>query len=434
MENQDDEKLIQGFDKNQNLEEGLNSKPSGKLKIILIILCVIIVIAIIAVVLYFTIFKKDSSDDSGDNDDEDDTYQTVLDTIPQEEMNKARNAFKQYQFIDSVNSSLVLDYNLFIPENYTIEKKYPLVIFMHDASLVGESNINNTIVKSVGGPIFATDREQKKHQCFVLAPQYSEVIIDDNNGGYSKSEYINVTVRLIQKLTEDYSINTDRIYSTGQSMGAMTTLYLLANYQNLLAAGLVVDGQWKIDELQGLPNATFTYFAAGSNGKAYRGQLEVKDYLTSLNISYSEIIDMNAHDNITILNNVTEEIYSSNYPHNFNKFKDGSVLPPNSKNAHEHTSSFKYGFRIDEVRDWLFKQNKVKCAENTYYSEDGKCAKINFCKLIDVDLGCQKCIYDYYLSADEDSCTQDKNCKNGDKKNGECDQKEKICKEKSDEK
>lgn len=102
MENQDDEKLIQGFDKNQNLEEGLNSKPSGKLKIILIILCVIIVIAIIAVVLYFTIFKKDSSDDSGDNDDEDDTYQTVLDTIPQEEMNKARNAFKQYQFIDSV--------------------------------------------------------------------------------------------------------------------------------------------------------------------------------------------------------------------------------------------------------------------------------------------------------------------------------------------
>lgn len=142
---------------------------------------------------------------------------------------------------------------------------------MHDASIVGAKNINSTLVRSVGGPIFATEREQKKHQCFVLAPQYSEVIIDDNNGGYSKSEYINVTVRLIQKLIKDYSINTDRIYSTGQSMGAMTTLYLLANYQNLLAAGLVVDGQWKLDELQGLPNTTFTYFAAGSNGKAYEG-------------------------------------------------------------------------------------------------------------------------------------------------------------------
>ena len=76
-------------------------------------------------------------------------------------------------------------------------------------------------------------------------------------------------MRLIQKLTEDYSIDKDRIYSTGQSMGAMTTLYLLANYQNLLAPGIVVDGQWRLDELQGLTNATFTYFAAGSDGKAF---------------------------------------------------------------------------------------------------------------------------------------------------------------------
>ena len=50
-------------------------------------------------------------------------------------------------------------------------------------------------------------------------------------------------MRLIEKICEDYSINKDRIYSTGQSMGAMTTLYLLANYPNLLAAGLIVDGQ-----------------------------------------------------------------------------------------------------------------------------------------------------------------------------------------------
>ena len=444
METQDDEKLIQGFDKNQNLEDDLNTKSSGTLKIVLIILGVIVVLAVIAIVLYYTVFKKSSNDDSGDkSDEEDETYQTVLDTIPQEEMDNARKAFQQLQFTDTVNSSLVMDYNLFVPENYTEEKKYPLVIFIHDASIVGAKNINSTLVRSVGGPIFATEREQKKHQCFVLAPQYSEVIIDDNNGGYSKSEYINVTVRLIQKLIKDYSINTDRIYSTGQSMGAMTTLYLLANYQNLLAAGLVVDGQWKLDELQGLPNATFTYFAAGSNGKAYRGQLEVKDYLKSLNITYREIMDMNAQDNITLLNNVTKDMYSYNYSHNFIKFKDGSVLPPNAKNAHEHTSSFKYGFRIDEVRDWLFAQNKVKCEENTYYSEDGKCANTNFCKLINEDSSCQKCIYGYYLTNDKESCTKDEKCKSGDKKNGECiecidnyylDENEKICKEKSDEK
>ena len=116
METQEDEKLIQGFDKNQNLEDDLNTKSSGTLKIVLIILGVIVVLAVIAIVLYYTVFKKSSSDDSGDNDDEEDeTYQTVLDTIPQEEMDNARKAFQQLQFTDTINSSLVLDYNLFVP-------------------------------------------------------------------------------------------------------------------------------------------------------------------------------------------------------------------------------------------------------------------------------------------------------------------------------
>ena len=282
-------------------------------------------IVVVVIVLVFTVFKKkssnenkdsetdsstDESTDKGKGEDKDDSTQSVLDTVPQEEMDKARSAFKQFTYTDSVNSDYVLNYNLFIPENYTTEKKYPLIIFIHDASLVGSNNTNNTIMKSVGGPIWATDREQKKHQSFVLAPQYNEIVIDDNNGKYSKSEYINVTVRLIQNITGNYSINTDRIYSTGQSMGTMTTLYLLANYQNLLAGGIVVDGQWRLDELQGLTNATFTYFAEGGDEKAFKGQTEVKEYLTSLNLSYGVVTDLNAQDNIIILNNATKERYN----------------------------------------------------------------------------------------------------------------------------
>ena len=68
-------------------------------------------------------------------------------------------------------------------------------------------------------------------------------------------------------------------------MGAMTTLYLLANYPDLLTAGIIVDGQWKIDEIKGVSNATFTYFAAGGDMKAFNGQTEVKQYLASLNIT-----------------------------------------------------------------------------------------------------------------------------------------------------
>ena len=72
----------------------------------------------------------------------------------------------------------------------------------------------------------------------------------------------------------------------------------------------MVDGQWRLDELQGLTNATFTYFAAGSDGKAFKGQTEVREYLDSLNLSFGFLNNINAQDNIDTLNNVTQEMYS----------------------------------------------------------------------------------------------------------------------------
>ena len=92
-------------------------------------------------------------------------------------------------------------------------------------------------------------------------------------------------------------------------MGVMTTLFLLANEQNLLTAWLVVDGQWRLDKLQGLTNETFTYFVEGEDKKAFKGQTEVKEYLTSLNLSYGVVTNLNAQNNVTILNNTTQEMY-----------------------------------------------------------------------------------------------------------------------------
>ena len=187
-----------------------------------------------------------------------------LDTISLEDLNKARKSFKQYNFTDTKDPSKNLYYNLFVPENYTKSEIYPLIVFIGDASTVGKKS--SPLTQTVGVPIWATDMIQKKHNCFVLIPEYNEVIIDDRHG-YSKSEYINVTVRLISQIKTEYNIDPNRIYGTGQSMGAMTTLYLLANNPDLFAAGLIVDGQWKIDELEGWTNATFTYFAAVGDDK-----------------------------------------------------------------------------------------------------------------------------------------------------------------------
>ena len=250
--------LVKGFNEKVENDNPESNTPKNRTKFIIIGSIIIAIIAIVIVVLILVVFKKDN-EEQGEDIYHEESY-SEIDTIPNSEMNKARASFKQYKYIDSVNSSYILEYNLFIPSGYTKEKKYPLVLFMEDGSLVGK-DIKTPITETVGGPIWATDRMQKKFECFVLAPEYVEAIIDDNRG-YSKSEYINVTVRLIKDLMKNYTIDENRLYSTGQSMGAMTTIYMLANYPNFFAAGLICDGQWKLDELEGIENATFTYIVA----------------------------------------------------------------------------------------------------------------------------------------------------------------------------
>jgi predicted peptidase len=183
-----DGELLKGFEDNDN--ENIMGQKKTKRKFLLIsIISIIVVLTIIFLIIFIT--KKTDSEQNDDNDP------TEIDTIPKEEFEKARNSFKQFNFTDPVNSSKILFYNFFIPENYnkTQNIKYPLIMFIGDASTVGKET-TYPLSQTVGGPIWATDTIQKKHKCFVLVPQFNEIIIDDNNG-YTKSEYINVTTRLI---------------------------------------------------------------------------------------------------------------------------------------------------------------------------------------------------------------------------------------------
>jgi hypothetical protein len=69
-----------------------------------------------------------------------------------------------------------------------------------------------------GGIVWATDSEQAKHESFVLVPEYPDVVLDDHNG-YTTTEYLEMTVRLLKSVEDKYSVDIDRIYATGQSVG-----------------------------------------------------------------------------------------------------------------------------------------------------------------------------------------------------------------------
>ena len=265
-------------------------------------------------------------------------------------INEGADKFAQFTFEDE-ESGISLEYSLYIPEDYDESQEYPMLMYIPDAS--GASKSAKEIVEQYyGADIWVTDEEQEKHKSFVLVPAFSEIVVDDN---WNTSEEIETAVKLINYLTENYSIDTNRLYTTGQSMGCMTSLYLNSKYPDLFAASLFVSGQWDISQLKPLENQKFFYITAGGDEKASGGQDEVKEMFDADGISYS-YGTWSAQDTEDEQSTAAEALIAMGYDANMIRFEKGTVLKDGE--GMEHNASFNYGYKIPAVRDWLFEQSK----------------------------------------------------------------------------
>ena len=259
-------------------------------------------------------------------------------------------------------SGLNVDYNIFLPADYDASKSYPMVVFIGDSSTTGDDP-SVSLTQGWGGLIWASDEEQAKHECIVLVPSFPVTILDDNNGGFTTTEYVDIVPDIIASVEEKYSVDSDRIYATGQSMGCMTMLITASANPDLFAAELFVDGQWDITKLSGLESQKFFYVVAEGDDKAYEGQTEVKDLLTTDGLSYAEATDVNAKGTEDEVNATIEKVISQGSDYNFISWTKGTVLPENSdtsgKGASEHMAAFDYAYKFSAIRDWLFAQSKA---------------------------------------------------------------------------
>ena len=147
--------------------------------------------------------------------------------------------FRQLSYKDD-ETGVTLRYNLFIPRDYDSSKRYPLVLFMHDASGANQ-NDRYTLHQGNGAVVWASPESQSAHPAFVLAPQYDEIVVDDD---FTATASAGATIGLLHHVEKEYSVDKDRVYTTGQSMGCMMSYLLLSTHPDEFAAGLLVAGQW----------------------------------------------------------------------------------------------------------------------------------------------------------------------------------------------
>lgn len=140
-----------------------------------------------------------------------------------------------------------MPYRLYVPENYDPSKYYPLVLFLHGGGERGTDNIKQ-ITANDGAVIWAAPENQAKHPSFVLAPQARPVpdggfgITRDSNNNinlsrvFEFSEDLGMAYEILQEVRNEYSIDSNRLYSTGLSQGGFGTYNLNMAYPDLFAA------------------------------------------------------------------------------------------------------------------------------------------------------------------------------------------------------
>ena len=257
---------------------------------------------------------------------------------------------------EDAQTGTTLQYQLYVPEDYDDGESYPLIQFIPDSSVVGRGT-DAVLTQGWGGLIWATEEEQAKHPAFVVVPVFTETIVDDS---FNHSGQIEVAVRLIQSLMEQYSIDEDRVYTTGQSMGGMTSFYLNVTYPDLFAASLFVGSQWDNSILNALEDDSFFYIVSAGDPKASVGQAGLMEVFDGDGAAYSHA-QWSAQDDAQTQNAAVTAMLAEGNSANFVTFTLGTTLAEGQTSgdgAGEHMTSFDYAYKLEAVRDWLFAQTR----------------------------------------------------------------------------
>lgn len=237
-----------------------------------------------------------------------------------------------------------LPYNLFLPEGYSEQTQYPLVMFIHDKGPL-DDNVKTTLRQGIGAVIWASDEVQKDHPCIVLAPQFSKV-----PSGDGEPDMLETTFDLYEYIVDQYSVDKKRLYTTGQSMGCMSSIAMGIRRPDFFTAFLLVAGQWDAEAMKVLHDAKMFIIVSRGDPRAFAG---MNESLVKLDDEGAEIrfaaVDQDGgvvpEEQIGELLSKEANIYYA-------------VLKTRKREFSCHMGTWQVAYGIRGAREWLFAQSK----------------------------------------------------------------------------
>lgn len=138
-------------------------------------------------------------------------------------------------------TGLVLEYNLYVPNDYDENQEYPLLVFLHAAGQ--DSDLPRNLRSSGTGwtGSFLDDGDDDKYPSFFLVP-ISQTNSSGWGDGRSDTEKFEgrLTIVVLKELlaSDEYNIDPDRLYVTGPSMGGRGTWNMIEKNPGFFAAAV----------------------------------------------------------------------------------------------------------------------------------------------------------------------------------------------------
>jgi len=156
----------------------------------------------------------------------------------------AQKSFRDYYEARSLTSSEgdAIPYRLFVPEDYDPDKQYPVVLFHHGGGGTGSDNRGNlegSLIREWFEP-----EKQAKNPCFIVAPQFPGKESINSKEKDSTTDIVKLHIRtmheILDRLEEEFSIDTSREYVTGLSWGGQCVWLSLVERPDRFAAAVPI--------------------------------------------------------------------------------------------------------------------------------------------------------------------------------------------------
>ena len=211
-----------------------------------------------------------------------------------------KEAYQKEMYLKGVDT---LNYRIMYPKDFSVEKEYPVVFFLHGAGERGSDNEKQLVH---GSTLFLKEENLNKFPAIIVFPQcptedyWSNAKVNRKKRPVSfkyknrkkPTEALGLVMDLVDETIEKPYVKKDQVYVMGLSMGGMGTFEMLYRKPNIFAAAIPICGG-------GDPKGTKEY-AAKVPLWIFHG---AKDDVVSPHLSIKmadKIIENGGHPNLTI--------------------------------------------------------------------------------------------------------------------------------------